>query len=106
VKIHNIQEMTGGWIVGNFEPSLFKNPHVEVAHHMHKKGYVGQKHTHKIGIELSYIIRGELIASEQHLITGDIFIYYPNEISEVEFLQDTDLLVVKWPSVPNDKYPV
>jgi len=106
VKVYNITEMTGGWLVGNFEPSIFKNPHVEVAHHFHPKGFVGEKHTHKKATELSYLVRGELIASAEHLYSGDIFIYYPNEVADVKFLEDTDLVVIKWPSVVDDKYMV
>ena len=106
MKVHNIKNFTKGWIVGNFEPTIYKNPHVEVAHHFHKKGFVGEKHTHKVGTELSYIVRGSLIASGQKLSAGNMFIYYPEEIACVEFLEDTDLIVIKWPSVTNDKYLV
>jgi len=106
MDVYNIKQFTKGWLVGDFEPSLFKNPHVEVAHHFHEKGFVGEKHTHKIGTELTYIIRGNLIASGKRLASGDMFIYHPNEVACVEFLEDTDLLVVKWPSIPSDKYMV
>ncbi len=106
MKIHNIEDFTKGWIVGNFDPVVYKNPHVEVAHHFHEKGFVGEKHTHKIGTELTYIVRGSLVASGEKLITGDMFIYYPEEVACVEFLEDTDLIVIKWPSVADDKYMV
>jgi quercetin dioxygenase-like cupin family protein len=106
MKVHNIKDFTKGWIVGDFEPTIYKNPHVEVAHHFHEKGFVGEKHTHKIGTELSYIVRGSLIASGHTLSSGQMFIYYPNEIACVEFLEDTDLVVIKWPSASNDKYLV
>jgi len=33
-----------------------------------------------------------------------MFVYYPKEVAEVTFLEDTDLIVIKWPSVPSDKY--
>ena len=33
----NIVDFKLGWFVGNFEPSIFKNPFFEVAHHKHKK---------------------------------------------------------------------
>jgi hypothetical protein len=48
-------------------------------------------------------VSGELIASGKHLQAGDMWIYEPNEISEVEFLLDTDLIIIKWPSIPSDK---
>ena len=98
--------MKAGWFIGDFEPSVFKNPFFEVAHHHHLAGFIGKKHYHKIAPELTYIVKGSLIASGVRLESGDIFIYEPNEISEVTFLEDTDLIVVKWPSVPSDKYDI
>jgi quercetin dioxygenase-like cupin family protein len=75
-------------------------------HHFHEAGYVGPRHYHKISPELSYILSGKLIASGKTLSTGDMFLYEPEDIAEVEFLEDTNLIVVKWPSVPTDKYMV
>jgi|TARA_R110001583_G_scaffold67703_2_gene193433 quercetin dioxygenase-like cupin family protein len=106
MKTYNIKNMKGGWFIGNFEPSVFKNPFFEVAHHFHEAGYIGPKHYHKIAPELSYIVSGNLIASGRKLSTGDMFVYEPGDIADVEFLEDTNLIVVKWPSVPSDKYMV
>ena len=36
--VDNIENFKGGWFVGDFKPSLFKNPFFEVAHHKHTKG--------------------------------------------------------------------
>ena len=104
MKTFNIGDMRAGWFIGDFEPSVFKNPFFEVAHHFHEAGYVGPKHYHKIAPELSYIIKGKLVASGQTLSTGDMFLYEPYDIADVRFIEDTDLIVVKWPSVPTDKY--
>ena len=35
-----------------------------------------------------------------------MWIYESNEVSDVEFLSDVDLIVVRWPSIPSDKYDV
>ena len=37
---------------------------------------------------------------------GDMWIYEPNEVSDVEFLADSELIIVRWPSIPSDKYLV
>lgn len=105
MQIFNINDMKGGWFVGDFEPSVFKNPFFEVAHHVHKKGK-GQLHVHKVTTELTYIVEGEMIVSGKHLKTGDMWIYEKNEIADVENLTDVSLVVVRWPSVPSDKYLV
>ena len=39
------------------------------------------------------------------LKAGDIFIMPPYEIADPEFLQDCELVVVKTPSIKNDKFP-
>ena len=67
--------MKGGWFVGDFEPSVFKNPFFEVAHHQHKKGSPHQRHTHKVTVELTYIIEGELMVSGTHLKACDMWTY-------------------------------
>jgi quercetin dioxygenase-like cupin family protein len=106
MDVFNIEDFREGWFIGNFTPSIFKNPFFEVAHHKHTAGTVGKPHTHKISEEVTYIVKGCLNASGVVLKSGDMFIYHPNEVADVVFLEDTDLIVIKWPSVPNDKYDV
>lgn len=106
MDVYNIKNFTNGWFIGNFNPSIYKNPFFEIAHHTHKAGYTGPLHTHKIAEEVTYIVKGRLNASGKELQTGDMFVYHPEEIANVTFLEDTDLIVIKWPSVPNDKYNV
>ena len=106
MKVNTIWNMVNGWIVGGFEPSMYNNPHVEVAHQSHSRGRVGESHTHHHSTELTYIVSGRLIASGKMLFAGDMFEYAPYEVSNVRFLEDTDLVVIKWPSVPNDKHLV
>ena len=100
----NIKDFKGGWFVGDFEPSLFKNPFFEVAHHKHTKGQETFSHLHKVTHELNYIVSGELMVNGKHLKAGDMWIYEPNEVSNVENLTDNELIVVRWPSIPSDKY--
>ncbi len=104
MDVYNINNFKNGWFIGNFEPSVFKNPFFEVAHHSHKAGYCGPIHFHKIAQEVTYIVKGSLVASGKLLKAGDMFIYQPYETANVMFIEDTDIIVIKWPSVPNDKY--
>ena len=79
-----------------------KLPH----NHQHKKGSPHQRHTHKVTTELTYIVEGELMVSGKHLKAGDMWTYGKKEISDVECLTDVSLIVVRWPSIPSDKYLV
>ena len=102
--VDNIENFKGGWFVGDFKPSLFKNPFFEVAHHKHAKGCETFPHYHAVTNELNYIVRGELMVSGKLLSQGDMWIYEPNEVSDVENITDNELIVVRWPSIPSDKY--
>ena len=106
MKTYNIKDMKNGWFIGNFEPSIFKNPFFEVAHHHHTPGQGGPKHYHKIAQELNYVLAGKVVVNGKTLVSGDFFLYEPEEISDIQFLEATDLIVIKWPSVPSDKYLV
>jgi quercetin dioxygenase-like cupin family protein len=89
--ISNIGEYKNGWFIGDFEPSIFKET---------------TPHTHKVTTELNYILKGKLHVSGNILKSGDIWIYEKNEISDVQFLEDSELMVIRWPSIPTDKYIV
>jgi len=104
--ISNINNYKCGWFIGDFEPSIYRNPQFEVAVHKHKKGDATFQHFHKITKELNYIIKGTLKVSNHILSEGDIWIYEEKEVSDVEFLTDVEILIVRWPSVPSDKYIV
>ena len=112
MDVKHINDFTNGWFIGAFEPSLFKNPFFEVAHQHHPKGKIGDKHLHKLTTEVTYIVKGSMIIKDKHLkrdrtlSTGNMFTFFPNEVSDVEFLEDSDLIVVRWPSIPTDKYMV
>ena len=104
--ISNIKDYKNGWFIGDFEPSIFKNAFFEIAHHKHEKNEETTPHTHKVTTELNYIIKGKLRVSGNTLEEGDIWIYEKNDISDVEFLEDSELIVIRWPSIPTDKYIV
>ena len=106
MKEANIADFKAGWFVGDFEPSIFKNPFFEVGHHSHKKNDQTFPHYHQVTNELNYIVRGEMMVDKKHLKAGDMWIYEPWDISDVEFLEDTDLMIIRWPSIPSDKYPI
>lgn len=102
--ISNINNYKNGWIVGDFTPAIYKNSLFEVAIHNHKKNEETFPHYHKITKELNLILEGTLKVSDHILSSGDIWIYEENEISNVEFITDCKLLIVRWPSIPSDKY--
>jgi hypothetical protein len=104
MKITNITEMSGGWFIGNFEPSLYKTENFEVGIKKYTKGEYHAPHHHKLSTELNYLIKGMMKANGKLIQPGQIFIFDNFEIAECEFLEDCELVVVKTASVQGDKY--
>lgn len=106
MKVFNIDDMKGGWFVGDFDPSILRTDKFEVGLHQHKKGDDTHDHYHKQSTEINVIIKGKMIVNGRYLSSGDIFVFEPYTVSEAEFLEDTDLIVVRDASNPTDKYEV
>lgn len=104
VKVSRLDDMTGGWFVGDFSPSLFTTPHAEVAVQHFAAGYCSPAHYHKVAHEITVMISGVAMMNDQRLIAGDIIVVQPFECVEFRALEATTTVVVKSPSVSGDKY--
>jgi hypothetical protein len=104
--VDKLSNMKGGWFIGDFEPSVARRRDFEVGYKLHRKGEVWPKHIHKIATETTVLLRGKMRIMGQILESGDIFIIYPNEIADPEFLEDCEVIIIKFPSVIGDKYEV
>ena len=106
MKRHKLKDMFRGWVVGNFEPSLYKTDDVEVAVKNYKAGDKEEKHYHKIATEITIISDGKVIMNGNLYGSGDIVTIEPGEATDFEALQDTITTVIKLPCVKDDKYIV
>ena len=106
MKLHKLKDMFRGWIVGNFEPSLYKTDDVEVAVKNYKAGDKEEKHYHKIATEITIISDGKVRMNGTIYGSGDIVTIEPGEATDFEVLEDTITMVVKLPCVKDDKYIV
>jgi hypothetical protein len=104
MKTAKLNEMTKGWFVGNFEPTLYKTETVEVSVKHYKAGTHESWHFHKIATEITVIVNGRVRMCKNEYVTGDIVIVEPGEGTDFEVLEDTVTTVVKLPGVSNDKY--
>src|SRR5262247_3510763 len=104
MRRHHLETMRNGWFIGHFEPAALRSPHFEVALQAHAKGHRAERHFHAEATEVTCVVRGRLVANGHELGPGAIFVYEPGEVCDVEFLEDTELIVVKTPSVPGDKH--
>lgn len=96
--------MTKGWFVGNFYPTIINTDAIEIGVKFYPKNCKEDKHHHKISTEITVVISGKVIINEEIFSNGDIIVIEPNESAEFSVLEDAITVVVKKPSVKNDKY--
>lgn len=104
MKKFNLNDMIGGWYIGNFEPSLLKTNDVEVSVKHYKKGDYDSIHHHKIATEYTVIVTGQVEMSGEIYNENDILVIPPSESTDFRALTDATTVVVKIPGASNDKY--
>ncbi len=106
MKTAKLSDMTKGWFVGNFEPTLYKTNDVEVAVKSYSAGAYEKKHYHKIATEITVVTKGIIRMNGVEYSAGDIIIMEPNEATDFYSVTDAENVVVKLPGANNDKYEV
>ena len=104
MKRYRIEDMKGGWFVGNFEPTAYKTKAAEVCLKHHPKGEVWPSHYHAVATEINLLFRGNMRLNGNLLREGDVFVIEPGEVATPVFLSDCEIVVVKVPSLSNDKF--
>ena len=104
MKTARIEDFVRGWFVGNFEPTLIQTNDVEVAYKTYKAGDREDKHYHKIATEISIVTKGVVMMNGKEYRKGDIIVMEPNDVADFSVIEDAENIVVKIPSVNNDKY--
>lgn len=104
MKISKLDDMTRGWFVGNFVPTLYQTNDCEVAVKQYKVGDCEEKHYHKIATEITVVVMGRVIMFGKEFEKGDIIIAEPFDETGFEAVEDSILCVVKIPGAQNDKY--
>jgi len=106
MQVKRIEDMKGGWFIGNFDPTVLHTPDFEIGYKFHPKGEKWDVHYHKRAIEITYLVRGKMMIQGRELTSGDIFTILPYEVADPIFLEDCEVVIVKTPSVVGDKYTV
>jgi hypothetical protein len=106
MKHDRLENMTKGWFVGAFEPTVLHTNDCEVAVKHYKKGDKEAAHYHRIATEITVILSGHVRMAGAEWRDGDIIRLDPNEPTDFEALSDAVTVVVKHPGASNDKYLV
>lgn len=104
----NTEDSNGGWFIGNFPKTVLTTDAFEVSYKRFKKGEKSDGHYHTKSTEYNLVVEGAVAVmnGKRRMILGPGigFIYYPNEQSEVEFLENSALIVIRVPSVNDKEY--
>ena len=100
----NLSDFTKGWFVGDFVPTLWSTPNVEVAIKRYAKYDVEKSHFHKVATEITVIVSGSVMMNGKKYEKDDVILIEPGESTDFIALEDTVTCVVKTPSVMGDKY--
>lgn len=100
----NLSNFIKGWFIGNFVPSIMATNEFEVAVKRYKAGDKEESHHHKIATEITVIVSGTVKMNDKEYYTDDIIVIQPNEKTDFYCITDAATVVVKYPSVSNDKY--
>jgi hypothetical protein len=103
---HKLEDMTKGWFIGNFEPSLFKTNDVEVGIKKYSAGDYENSHYHKIATEFTVIISGSVEMNGVQYFENEIIKINPGIKTNFKAITDVITVVVKMPGANNDKYEI
>ena len=104
MKHYKLNEMVKGWFVGDFEPTVIKTDQFEVGVKYYSKGDVEPLHHHKVATELTVVVSGSVEMFGRIFVEGDIIEVLPGESTSFKALMNSVTVVVKRPSIANDKY--
>lgn len=101
---NNISFFTKGWLVGDFTPAIINSKDIEVGVKEYKAGTVEENHVHKITSEYTVVLFGVISMLGEEYQKGDIVFVPANTPNQFVSITDSMVLVIKTPSIPNDKY--
>lgn len=103
---NNLENFIKGWFIGNFKPTLYNTNDFEIAIKRYKKNDYEESHYHKIATEYTVIINGKVIMNDIIYKKNDIIIIKPNDKTNFKCLTNVTTVVIKTPSVEDDKYVI
>ena len=98
-----VEDFKDGWFIGNFSPSILKTADFEVCLKTFRAGDKEPSHYQKSSTEVTVVVSGSCRMGSVHLSAGDILVLDAGEISDFEAIDDSVVVGIKSPSVPDDK---
>lgn len=98
-----LSDFPGGWLVGDFSPSLLKTSQIEVSMKNFVKGESHACHWQRTATEFTLVLSGRVVLAGEDLRPGDVLQIPPGVHGDFRCLEACQLIVIKAPSDPSDK---
>lgn len=98
-----LENYVNGWIVGDFSPSVIRTSELEIAVKHFSLGEKEPEHYQKLAIEATFVLTGKIRMGGEYLSSGEGLLVKPEVALDFEAMQDSIVLAIKIPSLPNDK---
>ena len=92
-----------GWFIGDFDSAVHRTKDFEICYQHNPRGKT-DSHIHKEITEITLVISGRQLCNGELFTAGEICILEPGDISQIEYLEDTEVVTIKTPSIPSDKF--
>ena len=92
-----------GWFIGDFDSAVHRTKDFEICYQHNSRGKT-DSHIHKQITEITLVISGRQLCNGELFTAGEICILEPGDISQIEYLEDTEVVTIKTPSIPSDKF--
>ena len=103
MKKYRIEKFTKGWVIGNFEPSIYKTMEIEVAMKSFLPNDTEPSHFQNIATEITMVASGTIEINGTTFTEGDVILIEPGEEANFKSVSASKLFCVKYPSIPSDK---
>jgi hypothetical protein len=100
----NLKNFVKWWFIGDFIPTLLNTKDFEIAIKYYITWDHESAHYHAIAQEFTIVTSGVFQMNKKELRKNDIILLSPWEVAEFECIKDGTTIVIKTPSVKNDKY--
>lgn len=103
-KLKHSEAGARGWFIGDFPEAILRTKDFECCWQKNPAGAKDTPHYHKIITEIQLIIKGRMLINGVEFCVGDIYMSEPGDHYYAEYLEDTEVFAIKFPSIPDDKY--
>jgi quercetin dioxygenase-like cupin family protein len=103
MELSNLSEYKAGWFIGNFSPAFVETKEFEVCYKEFLAGEIEAPAVQKIATEVTLVIEGKIEMNGETLKPGDLCLISPGEVAHFRALENSIVLGIKFPSIPDDK---